>query len=457
MGDDAVRHYEACLSLVQAADDRLGKDEAALLEALGHVQVNAQALDAGWQSVLAAVSVYRRNGDWAGMARAALVGVSALAPPTDLLELLNEVLAMPGTHDPRLEALLRAARTSLPLVAPAQRADDAARAREIAEVNGYEDVLGELAFSAGLRSYGSANLVVALAQFQEAVRHYEAARLMGKALIGGMTVGSVLLFSGRYGEAIQHAREQLLRLRSVRYPFVEQSHLFLTSEITCERGALEEAGALVAQMAPGSYMAPLMLIRIAIIRGEFDQLEQLLPDPSSAGGMTDLLCQVHGMRATALLAAGQVDRARVELDAFAAARDKPYVSGVLNDLDADDTLAALAGEELVRRVYGELQAADQVRVSPTGSADRIRGALALRLGLVDEAEAHYRTGLEWSERERCVLETGRTLQGLAEVAERRGDHATAMEHLDRAAAIFSNCGAKFYLDQVLAKKEILKA
>jgi tetratricopeptide (TPR) repeat protein len=173
--------------------------------------------------------------------------------------------------------------------------------------------------------------------------------------------------------------------------------------------------------------------------------------------MTDLLCQVHGMRATALLAAGQVDRARVELDAFAAARDKPYVSGVLNDLDADDTLAALAGEELVRRVYGELQAADQVLVSPTGSADRIRGALALRLGLVDEAEAHYRTGLEWSERERCVLETGRTLQGLAEVAERRGDHATAMEHLDRAPAIFSNCGAKLFLDQVLAKKEILKA
>jgi hypothetical protein len=32
-----------------------------------------------------------------------------------------------------------------------------------------------------------------------------------------------------------------------------------------------------------------------------------------------------------------------------------------------------------------------------------------------------------------------------------------MQHLDRAGALFSQHGAKLYLDQVLAKKEILKA
>ena len=32
-----------------------------------------------------------------------------------------------------------------------------------------------------------------------------------------------------------------------------------------------------------------------------------------------------------------------------------------------------------------------------------------------------------------------------------------MEHLDRAGELFSQHGAKLYLDQVLAKKEILKA
>lgn len=48
-------------------------------------------------------------------------------------------------------------------------------------------------------------------------------------------------------------------------------------------------------------------------------------------------------------------------------------------------------------------------------------------------------------------------QGLADVAERRGDHAAAMEHLDAAGDLFSRYGAKLYLDQVLAKKQFLKA
>ena len=42
-------------------------------------------------------------------------------------------------------------------------------------------------------------------------------------------------------------------------------------------------------------------------------------------------------------------------------------------------------------------------------------------------------------------------------SEHCGDHALAMEHLDRAGALFSEYGAKLYLDQVLAKKQILKA
>ena len=89
--------------------------------------------------------------------------------------------------------------------------------------------------------------------------------------------------------------------------------------------------------------------------------------------------------------------------------------------------------------------------------DPVRGALGLRLDLVDEAEQHFRTGLEWCERERCPVEAGRCLQGLAEVAERRGEREQAIECLDRAGELFSRHGAKLYLDQVLVKKEILRA
>jgi hypothetical protein len=87
------------------------------------------------------------------------------------------------------------------------------------------------------------------------------------------------------------------------------------------------------------------------------------------------------------------------------------------------------------------------------------GALALRLGDDEAAERHYLDGLEWAIRPdvRFGLVEGRCLQGLADVAEARGEHSKAGEYLDAAGAKFAEYGAKLYLDQVLAKKEILKA
>lgn len=76
---------------------------------------------------------------------------------------------------------------------------------------------------------------------------------------------------------------------------------------------------------------------------------------------------------------------------------------------------------------------------------------------MDGAAAKYAKGLAWAERERAPLEAARCHQGLAEIAGLRGDHAQAMEHLDAAGELFARYGAKRYLDQVLAKKEILKA
>lgn len=129
-----------------------------------------------------------------------------------------------------------------------------------------------------------------------------------------------------------------------------------------------------------------------------------------------------------------------------------------------DTAGAKLGDDgWVRQLYEEYTSYaenedDRFRVAPGArSFDVIKGALALSLDLVDEAEQHYRSGLEWCERERCPVEAGRCHQGLAEVAERRGDLDAAREHLDAAGELFSQYGAKLYLDQVIAKKEILKA
>jgi hypothetical protein len=116
----------------------------------------------------------------------------------------------------------------------------------------------------------------------------------------------------------------------------------------------------------------------------------------------------------------------------------------------------LADGDFAEWCYAEIARGDG-RCTGGQSVDVLRGHLALRLDLLEDAERHFREGLEWSERERCPVEAGRCHQGLAEVAERRGNHAFAMEHLDVAAELFSRHGAKRYLDQVIAKKQILKA
>ncbi len=116
--------------------------------------------------------------------------------------------------------------------------------------------------------------------------------------------------------------------------------------------------------------------------------------------------------------------------------------------------------------HGRAQALDDVAPA-WGAAGKefachgrsVRGAIALRFDRVDEAESHFRTGLKWALKPvvRFDVGAGRCLQGLADVAERRGDLETAHEHLDAAGALFAKHGAKLYLDQVLAKKSVLGA
>jgi tetratricopeptide (TPR) repeat protein len=88
---------------------------------------------------------------------------------------------------------------------------------------------------------------------------------------------------------------------------------------------------------------------------------------------------------------------------------------------------------------------------------RMYGELALAVGDFELAESSLQDGLDWCIRERCPVEEGRVRQALAELAEKRGDHTAAVEQLDRAGELFQQFGAKLFLDQVLAKKEILKA
>jgi class 3 adenylate cyclase len=117
----------------------------------------------------------------------------------------------------------------------------------------------------------------------------------------------------------------------------------------------------------------------------------------------------------------------------------------------DEALPALADEDFLSAALAFGDQANEF--DPNGrSSQRVRAALYLHLGRVDEAEAGFRRALAWCERERCPVEAGRCLQGLTEIAERRGNTAEAMQLLDQAGERFRQHGAKFYLDQVITRK-----
>jgi len=87
----------------------------------------------------------------------------------------------------------------------------------------------------------------------------------------------------------------------------------------------------------------------------------------------------------------------------------------------------------------------------------IEGALWQRLGDVARARTALERAEAWARREGAPIYLGRALLGLAELEQQEGSHETALETLDDAGELLSRHGARMYLDEVIAKKEILKA
>ncbi|MEX2229548.1 MAG: AAA family ATPase, partial [Dehalococcoidia bacterium] len=198
----------------------------------------------------------------------------------------------------------------------------------------------------------------------------------------------------------------------------------------------------------------------AIVRADVPEASRILPPRDHprrpVGEPTLLSLEIH-----VLMAKGGGPEAERLFEEWRQFLDRSGFAPVRAVAELGECLFALGDRALFERSYRLLEDSRWFRNAPFSGeqGDVMRGLLVLRLGDVDAAERHYAEGLEWARRPdvRYGLVEGRCRQGLAEVAERRGEQALAMEHLDAAAAKFAEYGAKFYLDQVLAKKQILKA
>ena len=205
--------------------------------------------------------------------------------------------------------------------------------------------------------------------------------------------------------------------------------------------------------------------------GDLERAVTLLPDPAVAGGNPVYTSHIHALRARVFFNAGQEAQAReefsrmremVQLVPGADVIDGIAIHGPANAF-LDEALPVLADEAYIDATVDTFHAVLDTTgkfllFSPVSmsSIPRVGGVIFLLRGRIDEAEQLLRRALESCEQERCPVEAGRCLQGLAEVAERRGNSAEALPLLDRAAELFQEHGAKLYLDRVIATKLMLQ-
>jgi tetratricopeptide (TPR) repeat protein len=448
---EAARQYEDCLSLARDSDAALHVDEAALQEALGRARIFEQEGRAAWRALLSAIDIYRGRSDWAGAARASLLAIDVFAPPGRHLALLDTALETGGEREPHLEALLLITRSRNPLRSREEADHDVARAAELAERLDLDDVRAGVTAREGAKARSEGRFDDAIRLARRSYELYTALGDYARAVRQIHGVSQYQLAAGLEGEIEATAGELLRLAQEMHDRYYEEIAQFILADVAYQRGDFEQARALLREAPRGGYLPALVAARLAQVAGERADPEDLLPPPAAGGGVPAALTQIHGARARVYFQAGDLPRARQEFDAWA---EVVSASGItaMNAGWTGPALAALGDDETVRRTYDLLCSEPWLRATFAQGADELRGTLAMRLGLVDEAEQHFRTGLEWCERERRPVEAGQCHQGLAEVAVRRGETAEAMRHLDQAAELFQQYGAKLYLDQVIAKK-----
>ncbi|MHB8573801.1 MAG: AAA family ATPase [Dehalococcoidia bacterium] len=461
--EEAARHYQQCLGLLEDLDDRPDVDEAALLTALGRCYRYAGEPRAAWRNLMRAITAYQAHGDGCGQARATLEALQIMAPLERRQALANDALAALGAADPYLEAQLLLILSGRGTSDATVSADLLARASALAHDHGFIDIATAIRLSKGV-------------QLLNERRFAEAGTAMQTGQRNPLGMGALDFQGGRYtavafpaylsgdlkaGETI--SRELLALTRRVHLRGEEGLVLLPFASAQLARGDLAGCAALLEESQISTWALDLRRATLASMRGDLPQAVALLPESERGGGVPQSTAGIYAGRACVRFRAGDESGSQRELAAWreVMARMPPLivaeVPSQFHTFWADECLPALGDEAVVRTLYERYADWPEVRYELfTGrSFDQFTGMLALRLGEIDAAEQHFRTGLAWCERERCPIEQARCLEGLAEVAARRGEATAAMACFTRAAALFEAHGAVFYLTRLRARQEAL--
>lgn len=455
--DEAARLYEKCIELVQAAPDHHGENEGHLWLALAR----AQARSANFRSV----------GDTVGRAAALLAADRASLVET-LTDIIPPVVAI-GTQlvvaagiepnwvsagDPltsyRVLGLLayRAA-----LTGDDDGADSfGAQARALQEATGFGDSRVELILGAS-----DVRTLVSRGRLEAALARSDALRLLAEEA-GAVPIWAVMhwLVSVNLGDFDGYVTGMQRTVTAHRTAGDRSVADNLAAVILLAEWRRGGAAAVADRLAalPDSASKQLLLSEIALEHGDIVEAEARLPSENDEYlGMRAGRLRYLGQACRVAVATDHPDRARRLFRDWQAIAEGYGTAGGWLVGYLDDALLELGDRELIQQYADRYDDWDELHGGGGWTADYLRGAMALHLDRIDRAHYWFERGLEWATKWGAEVLMGRTHFGLAQVAERRGDHALAMQHIDAAGELFARHGAKLYLDQVIARKEILKA
>jgi tetratricopeptide (TPR) repeat protein len=428
---DAATAYEECLALMADAPEAGGAEEAALLTALGRCYWNLSEARTAWRFLRRAISLYQQIGDAAGQARAT-VEITRIWGPGErhkaMAQEALEALEAAGADEPYLRARLLLRLRWFDEDADPGSGAKFEEAMAIGERYAFADVLAARidrdaweATDAGRIDEGNELREQAHAIYAKTKMYDGAAQMLRGS--GSSTMGFGLLDQG-YAlseRAFDYAS-------SVNILFTAQLALMDMAAVPYARGEFERCEAVLAR-SPGNadFRADLYRMWMTEARGDAQGALRLMVDPARGGNAQGAMGQLHAASAGVLFRAGKRDAARQAMDAWASV-ERGWEEDIAWESPALlECLLDLGDEALHRRVYDAFVKVD-ARIKPPvyfatlqGRARApVRGGLALKLGLLDEAESHYRDGLAWCERERCAADAALCRAGLAAVAGARG-------------------------------------
>ena len=466
--DDARRHYQRCLDVLADDDEgHIDEDHAALLVHLGRCSRDSEDFRGAARAFNQAIERYRERGDGRAVAQTTLDSLLTGASPERVEARVRDALDALAGADPHLEALLL-----VELASPTQGVDlrttaDRTRLAALVETHDFDDVRAAHDFADATLAFNASEIGdETLRRLRAAYEYLDARGQPGRAVVA-LSIWCLTVFMRGDLAAYESATAELGdygRRYGIRY--IQGMAAGNACVLLLMRGDLAGAAALEAGVSGSSSAVFTQMGSVSIrlfLEGRLEEAVAALPDPD----LTPQLPAKTGIavgRAEIMLAAGRHQDAVDEFSRFRTALAHHDLNNARLAVicRVGEHLGELADERFLDDCEDLQRRCDAMSPAPILAHGWVPvglgfGHLDLIRGRVDDAERRFADALAWSRRERCPISEGRCHQGLAEVAERRGDHATALEHLEIAGALFARYGVTYHLDQVLAKKEVLKA